>query len=690
MDLLVYLKGSVNGSMPASEREKWIDNAKGIAILLVIVGHVYSGLQGFIDFNFVYGFHLVVFFLLSGFTLKKQNIGREYINKKFSRLMTPYFYTSLAVIVGDIINCKIIHHDFTIKKVTNIISRDLMRSFFASGTITLFGGIDLGTRIGAIWFLPALFFGILIVQIVLKYCDKPGKKGLPWIAFSFIAILGSVSARFIWLPFSIQSAMMAALFIYMGYQIRETALLRKVKWFHYIIALIILLIGIRLGYCGISFAQANMNDLLLSIPIGLAGCLLVYGISKAYKGQLFQCLGQRSLIILCVHLFALETMGNHIQKIIDILGLTGNNATWARIGIHILFAVLIAISIDLLIRANGTIRKTLSTRIIISRKHNQNRDYTIDIARGIFIISMIIGHMNIDEGMRTIIFSCHMIAFLFFSGYFYNRNKSISESIQTMIRSLLFPYLLFVCGKLLLNINQWNGEYIKNTLIQYLIGMSFSKDILTCFPSVGPVYFILLLFVVRTIYLFIDKYIEREVTKWIVIICISVGGMIISQNGYWLPWSFDVACYSLVFYKLGNTFKEKDWVQLVKYNHISYFLITPIWAYMIYSGGMEIAIREYGKYGLTIIGSIMGVLVILKLSEYINQKKLLASFFLKRAGQASMIVLIIHTLVRNEINNWISFRFDSTGMIFMIISIIIQVALAIIIQAGFNLLKKLS
>ena len=47
-------------------RETWIDNAKGIAILLVIIGHVSGGLKGLWDFNFVYGIHLVVFFLLSG------------------------------------------------------------------------------------------------------------------------------------------------------------------------------------------------------------------------------------------------------------------------------------------------------------------------------------------------------------------------------------------------------------------------------------------------------------------------------------------------------------------------------------------------------------------------------------------------------------------------------------------------
>ena len=70
-------------------REKWIDDAKGLAILLVILGHVSGGLAGVIGFQFVYGIHLVMFFLLSGYNLKKKELTRDYVAAKFSRLMFP-------------------------------------------------------------------------------------------------------------------------------------------------------------------------------------------------------------------------------------------------------------------------------------------------------------------------------------------------------------------------------------------------------------------------------------------------------------------------------------------------------------------------------------------------------------------------------------------------------------------------
>ena len=84
-------------------RIRWIDNAKGIAILLIIIGHTSTKLSGFWNFQFVYGIHLVVFFLLSGYTFKKKTLTEEWINSKFKRLMVPYFYTCIAILFTDII-----------------------------------------------------------------------------------------------------------------------------------------------------------------------------------------------------------------------------------------------------------------------------------------------------------------------------------------------------------------------------------------------------------------------------------------------------------------------------------------------------------------------------------------------------------------------------------------------------------
>lgn len=69
------------------ERIKWVDTAKGIAIILVVVGHVvqsYHNVNQYTDstlFNlsgqFVYSFHMALFMMLSGmlFTMSYRGVA---------------------------------------------------------------------------------------------------------------------------------------------------------------------------------------------------------------------------------------------------------------------------------------------------------------------------------------------------------------------------------------------------------------------------------------------------------------------------------------------------------------------------------------------------------------------------------------------------------------------------------------
>lgn len=514
-------------------REKWIDNAKGIAILLVIIGHVSTSLEGLWNFGFVYGIHLVMFFLLSGYTLKKKELTREFINQKFSRLMRPYFYTCFAIILTDIFNSYHQNHDGSIETITHIIGRDLLRSFFASGSYKTFGTIDLGMRIGAIWFLPAMFFAIMIFQLLLQHIADDRFLG---IFCGMIALAGYLTAKFLWLPFSIQSSMMACFFLWIGYEIKKKNLLHCLKWHHYFIAQFLLLFGIYNGYCNVGFVKADIADLFLSIPVGLAGCLLIYLISKTGWGGVFENIGKISLTILCTHLYALETMGKSFNNLLNMIGLKGNCRVWSSIFLEVFFALSAAWLIEAMKKIVLPINKILCEKI---RKRGngiyKERDTAIDVAKGIFVISMIIGHFNINSMLRSMIYSCHMVAFVFFSGYFYKKSSNIRKTFRHMLHTFIIPYVIFVIGDLLMNYQNIDVIYIKNTLVKYSLGISFARKIFSEVPSIGPVYFILMLFIVRLIYLFVDHYIKPERYKLSTVIALSIGGMLLGKKGFWLP-----------------------------------------------------------------------------------------------------------------------------------------------------------
>ena len=74
--------------MSPAQRIEWIDNAKGIGIILVIIGHIHfcpSSLK-----TFLCAFHMPLFFFLFGVTFKKEkyNNALELLRDKTKKIVS--------------------------------------------------------------------------------------------------------------------------------------------------------------------------------------------------------------------------------------------------------------------------------------------------------------------------------------------------------------------------------------------------------------------------------------------------------------------------------------------------------------------------------------------------------------------------------------------------------------------------
>ena len=99
-------RGGNNYSV-AGERILWLDAARGIGVVLVVLGHAIS--DTVMDnplfsrlFYFIYSFHMPLFFFISGYcgskAIKCDTISEKckYIRSRFSRLMIPYFFIGVC------------------------------------------------------------------------------------------------------------------------------------------------------------------------------------------------------------------------------------------------------------------------------------------------------------------------------------------------------------------------------------------------------------------------------------------------------------------------------------------------------------------------------------------------------------------------------------------------------------------
>ncbi|SDA27190.1 Fucose 4-O-acetylase [Ruminococcus sp. YE71] len=155
-----------------NKRSDSIDYAKGIGILLVILGHmqILACGESFETLtNVIYSFHMPLFFFLSGLTLDRKYRSRPPnaadVKKLAKRLMIPYFSWCGVYIV---LKC-IVQREGLIR----LIKRN------AAAVLTMRG-------IAPLWFLSALFVAEILVMLLVY---KLGMKKIHLLILTGIAVL---------------------------------------------------------------------------------------------------------------------------------------------------------------------------------------------------------------------------------------------------------------------------------------------------------------------------------------------------------------------------------------------------------------------------------------------------------------------------------------------------------------------
>ena len=101
---------------------------------------------------------------------------------------------------------------------------------------------------------------------------------------------------------------------------------------------------------------------------------------------------------------------------------------------------------------------------------------------------------------------------------------------------------------------------------------------------------------------------------------------------------------------------------------------------MIYKGGMEIAIREYGSYGVTIPGVLSAVMLLIMLCRACCG--FLPHIFVRLtalAGKSTLYILIIHTLFAGRISGLLENLYVKGYQDHMVMNLLVSLAAGIII-----------
>ncbi|MEH7613992.1 acyltransferase family protein, partial [Gottfriedia acidiceleris] len=327
----------------SNKRETWIDIAKGLGIILVVIGH--SGNE--FAHHYFFWFHMPLFFILSGYTfktLKNKDELLKWIKRRTLQLLVPYFSFGFIILFG--IN------------LINIITRNFDIKDLIKGILRLaYGGQMLGGEFAVFWFITCL----LITQILfglLTYFFKSLKSQMVIIGTIYIFAhfeIKLVTKLAIVVPWNMDVSLFALFYFAIGFYLKNNFNIKRLFTKEYsILFCTFTFVLVIADYYKLFNYRLDMKyhlytnillDLLIPTVITIAICAISFWLSKVPKMNFLSYLGVISLPVMYLHF----PINIEIQKVVG-------NYDWL---IFSIIGVVIPVLINVLILERLSITKVL-------------------------------------------------------------------------------------------------------------------------------------------------------------------------------------------------------------------------------------------------------------------------------------------------------------------------------------------
>lgn len=282
----------------------YADATRGLAILLVVFGHVPGRLETPSEIlnwivKTIYMFHVPLLFFASGFTAglsssaKHEQFGTEYVVKRFRRLMIPYFVMNLFYLALQVVSSSFMSYN---------------RSVDYNLLLKMITDPPLGPM-GPLWFLYVLF-GLSIVFSILNALLQDGVGSHPIIFLITSLALNlvpwpevfGIKRVFFYMPFFVAGAIC----------FRHSLLDRNNPVFWFVASL-----GLFLFF--VFFQNLPLPSLPLSILVGFVGCVAALsGIQIVVghnRGSFFVWIGKYAMGVYVLHMLIITVWSQMTQAI---------------------------------------------------------------------------------------------------------------------------------------------------------------------------------------------------------------------------------------------------------------------------------------------------------------------------------------------------------------------------------------
>ena len=260
-----------NKEITEGNRFLWLDVAKGITILLMILGH--TSIPQYIS-NFIFAFHMPLFFFASGWCTNWRRYSFiPFIKRKFKSLFMPFFLYSITVIL---IAGLIGRNDLSIKNV-----------------------IRNGWLGYALWFVPVLFLSLILARSIMLFSQA-------WVRYTLCGILlllgVLLKVHHIYLPWTLSTVPYATCLLLLGSSLKkfQDYVNNPKLWIFAVGLLLTLLISQKWR---LDLAWNSIIPVTLLTIGAVSGTLMMFTLSSwltriAPLSKVFQVIGKETFIIL--------------------------------------------------------------------------------------------------------------------------------------------------------------------------------------------------------------------------------------------------------------------------------------------------------------------------------------------------------------------------------------------------------
>lgn len=295
------------------ERIKWIDVARGYGIILVIIGHLeLPGIR-----NYIYTFHLPLFFFISGYLFERKISFRNFLKSKIKNILIPYFALSGMIVL---FNAVYRRYFWNISNIWEGVRKDVIDYLWQNRASTL-------------WFLTCLFLVNLIFWLLLKFTNSIQWTGL---AVLILLVAGIDYYKYIGqtLPWNIDVSFMALPFFYAGFLFKNSYEYHRIffkdsrRW---LLLILFAIVNILCSYVSrmltgwhVDMYGNSYGIISLTYIAAFAGIFFVIIISGMGSLSFIQYIGRYSLTYFALHQSVMLT---YLEQIYNRLGVFQNTDT---------------------------------------------------------------------------------------------------------------------------------------------------------------------------------------------------------------------------------------------------------------------------------------------------------------------------------------------------------------------------